>query len=373
MDDTFILLHSHFGPTNIVLKKNVHLLRIEKDRVMFMETDPAVDLLDVRKYPLLQFSQAHYTKNVIIISRREFNGMLDDINIDNRKVVWMFHTTRCGSTLWSQIFNSLANWSIISESQALHNSLIFGQPEYDIEAFSKTKTFEDLVVANIKWHTLMVPEDNSIFWKMAILDYYMIPVIAKMFPNHKMLLAYRNVLPSAKSWHSITSGMNASYIALKHIAEPAIIAKHPRHVHEKLMFLWYTSGYNIDVCHAALMAARPEPIGFEWFILLWASIMTVYKDFIRHGSAKFLKVKYEDLQADTRKVIERVFEYLNIHVENIKPALEATKTDSQDGLFLDWKHRMSNPSWVRTEESVKRCNTMLQYFDFGDLDSSVTL
>lgn len=83
--------------------------------------------------------------------------------------------------------------------------------------------------------------------------------------------------------------------------------------------------------------------------------------------------KYENLTADPRGTIQNIFRYLNLSDEDIDLALEATKRDSQAGLSCSQQNSLKHGSWMRTKESVNRCNRVLQVFGLPELDSDYVI
>ena len=371
MPNSFMLTHSHFASANIVLQRNVHLWQIGRDVVKFIQVDEGVDLYDTLKYPILHLAQLQNAKCIIYLPRTIFDTLASNIDIEKRDIAWLFMTPRCGSTLWGQIFAVLPNWSVINESLVLYNSTVFEYEIDDVITLTKTQTFEGLVEAYVKWHTLAIPEDHSIFWKGTILDHHIIPILREKFPHIKILFGYRDILPSAKSWQKSFGSLPGAEFGNRYIFSPVMATGCPRNIPEKDCFVFFTNGYNIKTCIEAFKASNGVSAAFEQYMFIWAAIIAMMKQY-KHDGYKILPMKYEDLIADRRQTIGRVFDYLDIPAKLIDLSLTAMDRDSQEGLFFDKKTRSKNPSWVRTEDAVRRCNAILKVFDVGDLDSTTT-
>ena len=114
--------------------------------------------------------------------------------------MWLFYSARCGSTAWSQIFNALPNWTVISESFTHVYNMICTETDFDLKELSETSRYEEMVVSLIKMHLKLAPKGNNSLFKGTATDVHMIPTIRKRFPKHKILFGYRDVLPSARSY-----------------------------------------------------------------------------------------------------------------------------------------------------------------------------
>lgn len=366
---TFVTTHECFSPASVVLKPNVQLISYEEHQVKFIELDPDSDALNVRKNPSLLMVQTFHTQRVIFLPRRVYDDMLGRVSKDTEtKVVWLFHSARCGSTLWAQIFYALPKWTVFSESQTVFCSAVHARTDKDFMAFTKTKMYEKIVVSYIRSFLLLVPQGNSVFWRAhGGLTEHMIPIINKNFPKHKILFAYRSALPSAKSYHRV---MNLPY----HIwrlrlpgVQHDILNQAPTGFSRVMRLVW-TMGYDMKLCHKAISESGIKPIVFEWYLLMWAVKMTMIKAHKKSGIA-LRCVKYETLVAYPKSTISSVFDHLDISQNHVKVAMKVMELDSQAGLPFSQKNRLTHRSWVRSEQAVRRCNMLLKAFDLPDIDN----
>lgn len=369
--NTFFAIHSHFAPASIILEPNVHLLSMDNQKVKLLRFDRDVDILNIRKYPILFLAQLQNARDIIIVPRRDFDRIIKKVEEEDRNVVWFFHTIRCGSTLWSQIFDSLPNWTVISEAQAMYHSIVYTRTDIDIQTLSKTQEYEELVVAVVKFFLMLAPKGHSVFWKTVPLDEYMVGVIRKRFPSHKILFGYRNVLPCAMSYHKAFGWITSVQRRLKYVVDDMENIP-PTNGEARVGWLFNTAGFDPNQCVKAVKTAGLTFDTFEWFVLLWAIKVTLLQDSSLTG-AKIKHVKYEHLLGNPKGVISDVFEYLDINSDLVEQALQAMKHDSQDGLFFSHKNRTGFRSWKRTDESVRRCNQVLRVFNLPDLDSDFSI
>ena len=365
----YFLRHSHFTTVDTVLRDNVHLISIEDDVAKFVEVDASVNLLDCRHYPLFSVALSEHVRKYIIIPRVDFDRLVSGIEDDDREVVWMFHTMRCGSTLWSQMFNLLPDWHVISESITLCYTVFHAREECDLQKFSKTKCYEDIVVGWVKMYLQRYPKGHKVFWKGFPIDHHIIPVLRKRFPNHRIVFAYRDALPSAKSYYTAFESIPLSVFGVKMLN--MISSLPPRSVSRHL-WLWYTNGYNMELCFKTIRSVMPGTGFVEWYVLLWAATVSMMKEFSDAG-IPIINIKYEDLQADPKLQVSNLFRMLSIPQEYVDRALQAMDQDSQAGMFLSLENRKKNKSWKRSDDSVERCNRILKAFNLPALDSSTNL
>ena len=112
----------------------------------------------------------------------------------------------------------------------------------------------------------------------------------------------------------------------------------------------------------AMRSALPIPGVMEWFVLFWATTVTMMREYREKAGVELKCVKYEDLQSKPREVITDLFNYLNIPPEFASLALQTMETDSQAGPFFDREKRVNFKAWTRTTDSVKKCSAILDMF-----------
>ena len=113
----------------------------------------------------------------------------------------MFNTQRCGSTTWGHIFNTLPNWTVLSEPQEFYQSIVNGYSGNDIPRFSETKEFERMLTGIVKRYVSLASPGGCVLWKTMPVHEPMLKVIAKLFPKHKLTFTYRNVQTNVDSYH----------------------------------------------------------------------------------------------------------------------------------------------------------------------------
>lgn len=368
---SFLTVHKRFAPANIALEKGVHLLSINETKATFIQVDEDCDLFNPRLYPITSLGQTQHAKYLIILPIGYFNEILQNVDIESKRVVWMFHTARCGSTAWVQVFNSLPQWTIFSELQTLQYTWLFNQQHHSsVESYSKSPEFRKHAIAFIKMYLHHVPAGHSVFWKTTTFDNYMIDIISEEFPSHNILVAYRDILPSIKSYHS-TFGSQRNVRHAYNVLSSDPLNNNNRIAHTMRAFA--TNGLDVDVCQEIIKRVKPQTVT-EWMTFRYAAILSSVLQY-EHNGVMIKSIKYEHLKRDRKGTLTKVFRYLGISDSHIDVAYEALNTDSQQGTWLSRENQNERKveEWQRSEGEVERCNLILKSLGLPDVDSSINL
>lgn len=350
-----------------LMERNVilHCLSTEMKLAYLVQFSDGDDPYNVRKYPLLVVSQKCYSRYVYIVQLDDFIKYCDTLDVASRRIIWMSHSVRCGSTLWGQIFNSLPDWGVVSESMFAVHTLLHERSFGDLATYGASAEFGELVMAGFKFHISRFTNGQSVLFKVALLDHYVLPHIYRYFTDITVFHAYRNVLPSARSWYN-------SIIAKEEKALPVDYAYNrilnPNSRNEYLVseiFALYTQRLATSI--EAVNVLRPKGL-FEWYIFLWCSKNSTVRISERNG-IEVKCLRYECLLENKEKYIRKLFQYLDIYNEWVSTAVKATDQDSQSGIFLSHSERQANMKWKRTEEAVKRANQILSGLGYPGVDS----
>lgn len=368
--DTYFTAHENFTTADIVLESCVHLLSIDREKATFLQVDEDCNLFNSRQYPIAFMAQTQLAKKVIILPIRYFNKIVDEIDISNRKVVWMFHTERCGSTAWVQAFNSLSGWTVFSELQTVRHTCIFGDNNHSsIQGFSKTAEYRRYMTAIIKMSVRHVPPGEAVFWKASSYEEYLIDIISTSFPKHKMLITFRDIAPTIQSYHTTyASAADMKYSLSRLSADPFTKDPSLKQTRDAV-----TNGYDFEFCKDLIIKVKPQTV-VEWMTLMWAAKMFILMQHVNSGK-NIKSIKYNQLKECKRAAVIKVFRYLDIGLENIEGACEALNTDSQKGTWLSQESRAERKAeeWRRTESEVNNCNMILDAFGLPDIDSKIDL
>ena len=353
----YFMTHERFEDPKILLaKRNIFLLYIDEVWANLVETIESINMLDAKKFPLLLLALPRQAQRMIRIPVKRFYQMVEELDISDRQVVWMFHTWRCGSTVYSQMFNSLPGWTTISEHPGFFTSIYYNCPnKSQLSKFANTTTYKNFVIAMVKFTIYKTSNGCNVFWKGGAHDIVTLPVIAKLFPQHKLLFCYRDVLPSAKSLYRMLS------------SRPLINPLPNREFFDpRYMLSSYSHVENI------MDKKGHKPVEFVFEVFNWAVSVKLIQDHRKSGIA-VKALKYEHLVADHEGTIRKLLQHLNINAAQLSHALKDANEDSQQSTPFSQKKLALYTDWVRTKEEVDRCNKVLNELDLPDLDSSYVL
>lgn len=355
--DNFITTHSGFTSHDILRLRNVMLYSLTADSAYFVRIDEKEDILNPRKHPFVFLSLPMLAQDLLRMPIFDFIQFTRSIDVNHINVVWMFHTNRCGSTAYAQVFNALPDWTTISEVQPLFAMF---ETHTNILEYMKSSEFESLTEAMVKFNLKSVPAmKQNVFFKASILEDHWVGCIRKKFPKHQFLFAYRNVKPAGKSFYN---GIAPFYFdAILALSINPFSQYYPAS-RQRIMC---SGGYLIPFVTQLLQQVRPHSY-VEWYTLQWSVKMHL---FCREFGNDILTLRYEELRANQMETLGKMFDYLGISGENIQLAVEALKPDSQEGTPVSQKARAANPQWIRKEDEVVRCNSILKAFNLPDFDS----
>ena len=373
--NTFYTLHEGFTSTEVIFTRNMHLLYMNSKEAAFTEVDKTIDIMNVRKYPLFFIAQNRHTTRIIVLPLTIFEeaiNYMDDECDNQRQVVWFFHSTRCGSTAWAQVFNALPGWTVYSEPQIMHYTSVYGDHGCkSIQEFSQTPAFDRYVTLMIKYNLINMPKGNNVFWKGTVLDEYMIPIIAKRFPKHKILFGYRDILPNALSFTKLVARFPAALVALRCTLGMAEQCENKKVSISRIINTNFTSGLSRENCHKVYTQVKLQN-AFERVIFMLAARLSVVRNFATESTVRF--VKYESLLSNQRAAISDLFHYLDVSVDLVDIAADALQCDSQAGLSIPRTDEvLPRRTWSRTDDSVQRCNIILRLFNLPEIDSPLVM
>ena len=362
----FITVYRESISLDELMQKKIilHTLSLTTNSAYLVEFEDGDNPYNTRKYPLLQLAQKNYTKYVYIVPLDDFMNYCDSFDFASRHVVYLSHSARCGSTLWSQIFNALPGWEVVCENMFLEHLLTNERPFGNAVEFSQSEQFSKMAVLGFKFHISRLRENQSVLFKMTNQDVHLQIPVYRYFKNMTVLHAYRNALPSAKSWYNSLDGFDRILPMQKTHERMNMPACRSEYI-VKEFFDLYTQSYPEWTAFVDKM--KPRNL-FEWFLLLWCS----FNHGVRLAEEEGIKVKYvkyEDFQENKETCIRKVFNYLGVDPSFVPLAMDATKADSQTGTVIAHEERKQNRHWIRTEESVNRCNQILEFMRFPDLDA----
>ena len=127
----------------------------------------------------------------------------------------------------------------------------------------------------------------------------------------------------------------------------------------------FTMGCMTEFVRTLIATVRPQSL-MEWYTLQWSIRIHFLSDQL---GKKLFSIKYESFMENRSETLSKLFDYLEVDKRGLDIALKSLEFDSQEGTFLSKKARQNNSDWIRTEETVARCNRILKAFNLPDFDS----
>ena len=116
----FITTHHSFENPRYVLKKNVTLYYVTRTQAVFVETDPKIDAPHSDNGAFIRVAQFLNARRIITMPIASFHRLADSVGDPRGRIIFLSSTSRCGSTLLSQVFEETDRVLSFSEPDALN-------------------------------------------------------------------------------------------------------------------------------------------------------------------------------------------------------------------------------------------------------------
>ena len=199
----------------------------------------------------------------------------------------------------------------------------------------------------------------------------MIPIIAKRFPEHKILFGYRDILPNALSLTKLVARFPAALVALRCTLGMAEQCENKKVSISRIINTNFTSGLSRENCHKVYTQVKLQN-AFERVIFMLAARLSVVQNFSAGSTVRF--VNFVSLLSNQRAARSELFHYLDVSVDLADIAADALQCDSQAGLSIRRTDEvLPRRTWSRTDDSVQRCNIILRLFNLPEIDSPLVM
>ena len=323
-----------------VLRPEVTLYCLDEPRrrALFVECDPAVDISAAPFYYQAQFEHAH---RVVALPYDELHRLAATVQDPRDRLVLLYTTGRCGSTLLSGAFRQVPGVTSLSEPDVL-TQLVALRPtdgSADAEVQSRAEACMKLlckpprrgVAAPARW----VVKFRSMGIELADL-------LHRAFPTARAMFLYRNaeavVESSLRSYTEAPAPPDASTPQGRELIGRYVSWLRGGPLRQLLRVTGaglraaVTEGdFRIlrRVGRAAVRLGREEPAKEELYAVLWLSVVARYVELNRAGIVP-AAFRYETLLERPHETMEAVFRHAGLPAEAAPAAWEAVKgRDSQ--------------------------------------------
>jgi hypothetical protein len=164
----------------------------ESGCLIFTELPPELDLTGV---PFAYQAQRRHAKRLISVPYGELQSLSEQVPLP-KQVVFIYNTSRCGSTLMHRVLNKIEGVSCFSEVDTFTNIWEMTENHQDNEP-----------LANLLYHSLRLfaypYADQIVGFKFKHLSILNANLIHRAFPTAKNLFMYRNAIDWSSSWERI--------------------------------------------------------------------------------------------------------------------------------------------------------------------------
>lgn len=101
--NNFIAIHSSFATLDYLLQDNVTLYYVNKYDAVFIETDTGFYVTDSDNGAFMRAAQFENARKVIRVPLHVFHRLGEKIGRPDGKLIFLYNTGRCGSTLVTQV------------------------------------------------------------------------------------------------------------------------------------------------------------------------------------------------------------------------------------------------------------------------------
>ena len=275
-------------------------------RAIFVETPPDVDLSTAPFYYQTQYQAA---RRLIAVSYDTLHGLAQEVQLDPRHLILIYSVGRCGSTLVSQALNQADGVVSFSEPDVYTQIVMLreadGSNEPEVSALVRSCT--KVICAST------AQRGSAIAWALKPRGFgiQLADLFYRSFPEAKVVFLYRR----AESW------ARSSARAFR-IFEPEM---------QQMLSQLQQLFSKLDPLVAAYSAKHEETITpIELLTCLWVSSMERCLDLQQQGVPLFA-VRYEELKAAPRAVLDGLFAYCEVVVSNVEAITRVLAQDSQAG------------------------------------------
>ena len=337
--DNFLMTHKGFVHPDYVLQDHISLYYIQKSEAVFVEAEEGVDVTLSRYGSFVRTSQYKQARRFIIMPISAFHRLGEKLGQTSAKIIFLCNTSRCGSTLVTQVFEETGSSIAYSEPDAI-NALT--QLKGVVSEAERVRIFKNCI--NLMCKPCHTKKIESYVFKPTQPTMAEMPFIAKLFPESSVMFLYRDGLKCSKSNAKICN-------EVRFLGLVVAIARRSAKLSGKMFDKMGLPSKQFEVrMHS----------GIHFGSIVWAFAMKQYIDF-RESGLKIVGVRYEDIVDDTTYAFQKVFEYCNLPYD--ARAVEAAMgRDSQRSSAISMQNLAKYNDEEFTAETKKHTDRVCDQF-----------
>ncbi len=277
-------------------------------RAIFVETPPDVNLTHAPFYNIAQYEAA---QGLIAVSYETLHQLANDVVLNPQRLILIYNVGRCGSTVVHNALNQIDGVCSIAEPDVFTQLIALRAADGSNDAAVST-----LVQDCTKVMYAGARNAGATVWSIKFrgVGIELGDLLYHTFPEAKVIFLYRNAVGWAKS-AARAFGM---YDARFQRGLPRL---------QQFFALFNPLVRTYSTTHTTPM----PPV--DLLACLWTAIMDRCLELQRQAIPMFC-MRYEDLQATPRQVLDAMFAYCNLTINDPKKIDHIVANDSQAGTRL---------------------------------------
>ena len=335
----FLCLNFTSVEPEYVLRPNVSLYSVTEKEAIFVETPAEVNIYSSDAFPFFFAAQFIHSTNVIKMPIACFHSLAEEVGDPSVPVVWLSNTGRCGSTMMSQVFESVEGTLVMAESDALQNVFYLLQySDISVEDYNRMIKSTTRLLCKPRLGT------ERIFIKLRSSCTALMADISILFPDIKQMFMYRNCLDTVSSFANALTSLPYGLV-LRSCSDNEILSTILPIFRKMLRFQIGTKRKK-----AQEVPLNVNTIGILTY--LWAEQIKVAKDAITLNQ-NILPVRYEDIVSKPMETIRLIFENTGVDLKHLSEAVSSLSKDSQRGTVLSRSRIRSQGRNIALADRIK--------------------
>ena len=337
--------------TDYILRDNVSLFFIEDHTAVFAECDEGVQIWRSQYGAFIKEATLRHAKKLLVMPVSMMIEFADKLGPPKTNLCFMFKTTRCGSTLLTQMLELSGKCVAMSEPTAMNDlSQLYKAKPDDV----KTEQFARSIIS-ILCKPVSRPSENALYLvKVTSTSVALMPLLYKLYPDAKFLFMYRNVVNVSTS---VYRSIQVNPLVLIMFYASFFTTK----VLEEFMNEMGMSGYEYSAKSRSLL---------DMGTFAWCVSITQYQQ-CKEAYPDLRCVTYEDLMADPGRMMKVILRFLDVPEELAERTLAALNEYSQSNSILAGSKSVRGPSL--TPERERCVNDVLVRFGLSKVGEDFKL
>lgn len=318
---------------------SLYALDLERNSACFVEL-PAAAALETRPfYYLAQFQEATH---LIEIPLDEFEALAARIEVDDSRLVFIQSVGRCGSTLVSRVFGSMASVRSLSEPDAFTSLVRWRGAALVTDSAIRRLADSCARICCKPLAGAEVPRFVAIKFRSQCIE--IDDLLADAFPAAKHLYLTRDPM----SW------LDSSFRAFM---DPEKIEDD-----DYLSWIEETFGALHPLIRSEIVAGKPMP-AWKCSLLHWIANTETFRKFQAKGIS-YCVADFSEIRSHGMETISRILDYCAIPIADISVIEHCLSRDSQKGSAFD-QTLINDPARRLPDELRSKARNLLAHYGYS--------